>query len=115
MIVRQAKYFSNQIEKIKKRYPNIEVDVLEEVSRFNQGKVIALGHNLFKVKVKNSDIPCGKSGGYRVIIFHEKIKNTVIPLIVYSKRARENVSKKEIILSLKEVLREIKESNSTSP
>ena len=107
MIIRQVKNFKNQIATLKRRYPSVELDFLHEVSSFNKNKNIALGHSIFKIRVRNSDIPCGKSGGYRVIAFYEKSKDVLLPLIIYSKRNKGNVSKSEITSSLADALKEI--------
>ena len=108
MIIKKVSHFENQLTKIQKKYLHAKSDIAEELVNFNKSKNISLGHSIFKLRVKNSDIPCGKSGGYRVIVFYEETKSILIPFIVYSKRDKESLSKNEIEKSLKKVLEEIK-------
>lgn len=41
-------------------------------------------HTVYKVRVKNSDIPKGKSGGYRVI-YYIKTPRQIILIAIYAK------------------------------
>jgi mRNA-degrading endonuclease RelE of RelBE toxin-antitoxin system len=49
----------------------------------------------FKVRVKNSDIQKGKSGGYRVI-YYVKASTNILCLLIYSKSKEDNVTATEI-------------------
>ena len=50
---------------------------------------------IYKVRINNSDITKGKSGGYRVIYLLETQTNIVL-LTIYSKSEREDIAIKEI-------------------
>jgi mRNA-degrading endonuclease RelE of RelBE toxin-antitoxin system len=56
---------------------------------------------VFKVRVKNSDIQKGKSGGYR-LIYYVKIEETVVLLNVYTKSEQANISNQQIINIIKD-------------
>lgn len=62
---------------------------------------VFLGSNLFKKRIKNSSIPTGKSGGFRVIIY-EKVEDKMILLSIYSKTEKESLSDEE----LKEIIKQ---------
>ncbi len=62
---------------------------------------VFLGSNLFKKRIKNSSIPTGKSGGFRVIIY-EKVEDKMILLSIYSKTEKESLSDEE----LKEIVKQ---------
>ncbi|MFA9374725.1 MAG: response regulator, partial [Poseidonibacter sp.] len=53
------------------------------------------GFDLFKKRVKNSSIPTGKSGGFRVIIY-KRVENKMILISIYSKTEKENLSDSEL-------------------
>ena len=56
---------------------------------------VYLGFNLFKKRVKNSSIPTGKSGGFRVIIY-KQVEDKMILISIYSKTEKENLSDEEL-------------------
>lgn len=67
------------------------IEKLEE--DYNIG--IDLGSNLYKIRVKNSDIG-GKSGGYRVIYYTRLTNNRIYLLTIFSKTQKENIDVKNL-------------------
>ena len=108
MTIRTTPFFRKQVRRLVKTYRHAETDCTEALREFNPEQCFALGAGLFKVRAPNSDIPCGKSGGYRIIVFFQADKGVLTPLIAYSKRDRENVTEAEIIHALETVLDEIR-------
>jgi len=99
--------FQRDIKKLAKKYKSIKYDILDLIEKleldYNIG--IDLGNNLYKIRIKNSDIG-GKSGGYRVIYYTILPKAKIYLLTIYSKTQKENIDMK----SLKSILEQIKES-----
>jgi len=58
-------------------------------------RISGLDSTILKVRAKNSDIPIGKSGGYR-IIYQVIPPKCVLLLLIYAKSDRADVSLKEI-------------------
>jgi mRNA-degrading endonuclease RelE of RelBE toxin-antitoxin system len=104
MKIRFTDYFQKQVKKLSKDFPNVGKDLLRELENFSPNFAIDLGKNIFKLRVKNSDIPCGKSGGYRLIVYFSEKQKTIVPFIIFSKRDRENVSVVLIERALEKVL-----------
>ena len=97
--------FRKDLKKLAKRYKNIKKDyekLLFLLSNNNPKEIgISIGHHCYKLRLKNSDIQKGKSGGYRVIYFY--IEDDTITLIsIYSKSDLANIEENEIIERLKE-------------
>jgi mRNA-degrading endonuclease RelE of RelBE toxin-antitoxin system len=70
--VRFTKPFQRRFKALAKRYHKIQQDIQPIVDMLQTGEIIGnqlAGTNfiVFKVRAKNSDIPVGKSGGYRVV------------------------------------------------
>jgi len=64
--------FKRQVKRLSRRYRRIRDDVQPLIDRLVSGetpgdRIQGLGHILYKVRVRNSDLPKGKSGGYRVV------------------------------------------------
>jgi len=95
--------FSKSVKKLYKKYKQLSSDLktLEKELLANPKAGVELSNNLFKLRVQNSSIPTGKSGGFRVVYYFLD-KNSKIYLIdIYSKTDIENVSETKLIEILK--------------
>ena len=95
--------FKKNIKKLQKKYPLIKNDLkeLNNTLQNNPNEGIELGNNCFKIRVKNSSIPTGKRGGFRVIYYYVYEENIYL-MAIYSKSEIENISNDKILEILKE-------------
>ena len=84
--------FKRDTKKLFKKYKSIKGDILELIVKLEEDYQIGihLGSNLYKIRVKNSDVG-GKSGGYRVIYYTKFQNNSIYLLCIYSKTQKESV------------------------
>ena len=84
--------FEKDAKKLKKKFPKIKTDLLELTNdlQLNPELGIHLGENIFKVKISNSSIPTGKSGGFRVITYY-KTDDILYLVTIYSKTEQDNI------------------------
>jgi len=54
-------------------------------------KVQGTGYTIFKVRIRNSDVSRGKSGGYRAI-YYLKTPTMIILVTIYSKTEQSDIS-----------------------
>ncbi len=94
--------FTKSVKKLAKRYRLISTDLrsAEKELLENIHAGIELGHDCFKIRVKNSSVPTGKSGGFRIIYFL-KIEDNIYLLDIYSKSDMANISEDKILEMLK--------------
>ena len=94
--------FIKTVKKLSKKYKIISHDLrmLELELLSNQDGSIDLGGGLYKIRVANSSVPVGKSGGFRVI-YYKKIANKIYLLYIYSKSDIENIDDKKLTEILK--------------
>ncbi len=83
-----------------KKYRSIRHDIQPIIQQLQSGElpgdqVSGVGYTIFKLRVKNSDIQKGKSGGYR-LIYYVKISTKIILVTIYSKSDQEDISAAEI-------------------
>ena len=94
--------FDKDVKKLKKRFPKIKDDLallLDELSK-NPQLGTHLENSIFKVRLQNSSIPTGKSGGYRIITYY--VKDKVLYLVtMYSKKDTDTI----ITEKLKEIIK----------
>ena len=104
--IRVTERYKKDAKKYKKKYKNIAYDLDKTIQEIKNGnlkgdiipniKMADNDNNVIKLRVANSDIPCGERGGYRLIYYAEKSNGVIFLLTVYCKRDRENISNKEI-------------------
>ncbi|MBA1421267.1 MAG: type II toxin-antitoxin system RelE/ParE family toxin [Epsilonproteobacteria bacterium] len=90
--------FSKSVKKLFKRYKQIAKDLLtlEKELQDNPEAGIDIGHHCYKLRLANSSVPTGKSGGFRVIYFLRKEKKIYL-LAIYSKSDLENLEEKKLL------------------
>jgi len=84
--------FEKDVKKLKKKFPKIKNDLLTFVNELSLNPEIGinLGENIFKVRVPNSSMPTGKSGGFRIITYYKK--DDILYLVtIYSKTEQDNI------------------------
>lgn len=100
-----TKFFEKELKELYKKYKNIpkDMEILKDELIQNPTIGKSLGHNCYKVRVKNSDNNKGKSGGYRVITYF--VHNEEIFLLsIYQKGEQESISIEKILYIIKENL-----------
>ena len=98
--------FKRNLRALAKKYPHIQPDVQPVLDILQKGEFIGdqvggTQDTIFKVRVRNSNIPKGKRSGYR-LIYHLKAPTNIILLTIYSKLDQADVSAVQIRRILKE-------------
>ena len=101
--------FKRNVRVLAKKYHHIQSDVQPFIEKIQRGelvgdKVQGTGYTIFKVRIRNSDVSRGKSGGYRVI-YYLKTATAVILVTIYSKTEQSDISPAKI----KKILAEFSE------
>jgi len=97
--------FDKDVKKLKKRFPNIRNDLKELIVELQDEPTLGthLAEGFYKIRLKNSSIPTGKSGGFRVITYF--VKNETLYLVsMYSKSDTDTI----LIEKLKEIISKIR-------
>jgi len=100
-----SKIFQKQLEALFKKYVKINKDLNLLDSNFEFESFSDLWNWFRKYRIKNSSIPTWKRWGFRVIV--KIFWNKVIPIIIFSKREKENVSKKEFMETFELIYNEL--------
>ena len=97
--LKEAKQLSKKFKLLKQDLQ----DLIQDIT-INKDFGVDLGSNLYKKRVKNSSIPTGKSGGFRVIIY-QQIENKIVLISIYSKTEKENLSDEELSEIIKQYIK----------
>lgn len=92
--------FKARIRTLAKRYRNIRKDLEPLIQELQSGNLLGdqiagTGYHVFKVRLKNSDIQKGKSGGYRVI-YQLKNNRCILMILIYSKSDQSDIAINQI-------------------
>ena len=99
-------FFLSKLKELSKKYQNISNDFSDFKKQFNINHATDLWWWIFKYRWKNTSIPVGKRWGLRFIV---KIHNNIVlPILVYSKTMKGNVTEKETIVALEIIEKELK-------
>ena len=98
--VEAASTFTKNLRNLAKKYRSIRNDIQPVIAQLERGelpgdRISGTGYDVFKVRVRNSDVQKGKSGGYR-LIYYVKTENGIILITVYTKSAQADIPTDEI-------------------
>ena len=98
--------FKRQVRDLAKRYRRIKLDIQPVLDQLQSGDLVGdqiqnTGYTVFKVRIKNSDIQKGKSGGYR-LIYCDSIRCSLLRIRGYIGGRHPNVIryKQQVFCSL---------------
>ncbi|MBS9383788.1 MAG: type II toxin-antitoxin system RelE/ParE family toxin [Dolichospermum sp. BR01] len=88
--------FQRDLRELAKRYRSIRSDIQPLIDKLQAGeipgdRIAGIKYQVFKVRIKNSNIQKGKSGGYRVIYYLKNAQGIILTTI-YSKSDLTDVS-----------------------
>ena len=98
--VEAASTFNRNLRALAKKYRNIRRDIQPIIKQLELGElpgnqISGVGYEVFKLRVKNSNVQKGKSGGYR-LLYYVKTATRVILLTIYTKSEQIYISPDDI-------------------
>jgi mRNA-degrading endonuclease RelE of RelBE toxin-antitoxin system len=98
--VQASSTFNRNLRNLAKKYRRIRQDIEPVIAQLEQGELLGdqisgVGYAVFKLRVKNSDIQKGKSGGYR-LIYYVKTPTGIILLTIYTKSEQVDIAPEDI-------------------
>ena len=91
--------FAKEVKKLSKKFKAIKKDLSQLIEHLEENPTegTSLGNSCYKIRVANSSIPTGKSGGFRVITYFIDNENNLYLLSIYSKTEKETISDRELL------------------
>ena len=93
-------FFKKIIKELKKKYPHVGEDLKTAlrvlVNNPELGRTLRGFGDVKKLRVQNSDVERGKSGGYRLTYLVGATCQKIIPLLMYSKSQKRDISRREL-------------------
>ena len=110
--------FQRDLRALSKKYRHIRSDVQPIIEKLQAGELLGIpipgtGYEIFKVRVKNSDIKKGKSAGYR-FIYYLQTMTIVILIAIYSKSEQSDITSDRVLEIIREFNKLIENSGETT-
>jgi mRNA-degrading endonuclease RelE of RelBE toxin-antitoxin system len=98
--VKLGEGFSKELSDLAKRFPKVIDDIETLITDLESGskpgdKIANVGHDVYKVRLRNRSANKGKSSGFRVIYF-VRVADEIVLLSIYSKSDRTDFDAKRI-------------------
>ncbi|MFB2979780.1 type II toxin-antitoxin system RelE/ParE family toxin [Microseira sp. BLCC-F43] len=98
--VEAAPTFNRNLRTLAKKYRNIRNDIQPVIEQLQRGefpgeRISGIEYEVFKLRVRNSDVQKGKSGGYR-LLYYVRTVTGIILLTIYTKSEQADIAADEI-------------------
>lgn len=92
--------FKRNLRHLAKKYRHIRSDIEPVIEKLQSGEILGdqiprIEYILYKVRVRNSDVQKGKSGGYRLIYYLQKTDQITL-VTIYSKSEQGDIGVNQI-------------------
>ena len=101
-------HFKKNSKWYRKKYRHLQESLIEILEKFEKSQHVHLGNNIYKIRFKTSDIAKGKSKSFRLIVLVMEVEKFLVPMVLYFKGDRENITKKELNDHLETILLEMR-------
>lgn len=103
-----SRYFIKQLKPLIKKYPHLADDLIIQLKKFRNDTAVPLGHSLYKVRIKSSDLAKGKNKSFRTIVYVLEMHSLLAPIAIYYKGDLENISQSKLEYALSMILTEVR-------
>ena len=102
--IKTLESFNKDVKKLFKKYKQLPNDLklLRDELSLNPKSGIELGNGCYKIRLANSSIPTGKSGGFRIVYYYLDSQNNLYLMSIYSKSDLQNLNDDKILQILKD-------------
>ena len=82
-------HFKKQLKPLVKKFRHLPEDIENTLTNFDASQSIALGNYTYKLRLKSSDLPRGKSKSFRLIVILVEQDKILAPIAIYFKGKSE--------------------------
>lgn len=104
-------HFKRGLKPLLKKYPSLKDSLVAALEQFDQTREVHLGNDLYKLRLNAKEIKRGKSKSFRLIVLAISTGDFLVPVTVYFKGEKENISAPEINRHLEIILLELSEDD----
>jgi mRNA-degrading endonuclease RelE of RelBE toxin-antitoxin system len=102
--------FLKELERLERKYPRVIDEVASLVGQLDQDerpgdKIMGVGYDAYKVRLRNPSSGRGKRGGFRAI-YYVHLADQIFMLTIYAKNQQEDISLSDIKRAIEDALSE---------
>ncbi|MEK7615621.1 MAG: hypothetical protein AAB420_00260 [Patescibacteria group bacterium] len=102
-------HFGRQLKQLSKKYVHLQEVITKALHRFRKDQTVSLGDNLYKLRLASKkDIPRGKNKSFRLVLLVLETKSALVPVTIYFKGDRRDMSVRELNDHLEVILTELR-------
>jgi mRNA-degrading endonuclease RelE of RelBE toxin-antitoxin system len=96
--IQATQRFKKELKQLAKKYKKVKIDYKNLLDSLENNPKLGtpLGNDCYKIRIPNSSVPTGKSGGFRVITYFLDESGIIRLLFIYSKKEQGSISDKEL-------------------
>jgi|SRR3989338_7572788 len=103
-------HFKRALKPLVKKHRDIFDAVIFGLKQFDPNLAIKIRENVYKLRLSTKSLKRGKSGGYRLFTLALEIDKRLVPITIYSKSTKENLTETELETHIQIILTELTES-----
>jgi len=98
--------FKHELKRLVKKYSSLKGEFAELIEQLIKNPLTGklLGHNCYKIRISIASKGKGKSGGARIITYVFVEKTTIYLLSIYDKSEQSDISDKELLQIVKNIV-----------
>ncbi|MDC1205236.1 hypothetical protein N8083_00105 [Candidatus Pacebacteria bacterium] len=100
-------HFKKQLKPFVKKYASLKGSVIETLECFDKRQHPHIGNDLYKVRLSVKELQKGKSKSFRMMVLVIQQQEYVVPVAIYFKGDKENLSTKELNTQMEIILFEL--------
>ena len=101
-------HFRKQLKRYLKKYRHLKSGVITALENFSPARGLHIGNHVYKIRIITKDINRGKSKSFRLLIMVIEVEHYLVPITIYFKGDRANITEKELNAHLEIILWELR-------
>lgn len=89
-------HFKRTLKPLSKKFRDLENSIIAELENFNPIYGTLIDYNIYKIRLTTKSLQRGKSGGFRIYTYVFEVKNVIVPITIYFKSEKENLTIQEL-------------------
>lgn len=100
-------HFKKEAKRYTRKHPELKQVIIDCLKTFQVNRAAALGKNVYKIRLTTKQLRKGKRGGFRLILLIIKTEKQLVPITIYFKGDKENITWAELNTHLAHVEHEL--------
>lgn len=101
-------HFRKQLKRYLKKYRHLKNGVITALENFSPARCLHIGNQVYKIRIITKDLNRGKSKSFRLLVLVVEVEHYLVPITLYFKGDRANITEKELNAHLEMILWELR-------